>query len=84
MFDHTLLLDSDDPMLADFRRLEQAGACRLVTYEDVGMEGTARMVGHSVNAMLNAMTDGRAWVRRVEVRENDKNSGVVTWEDPAN
>ena len=33
-FDHTLLLDSDDPLLPQFRALEAAGACKLVVYGD--------------------------------------------------
>lgn len=79
MFDHTLLLDADDPLLRQFKLLEQAGACRLVLLPDVGMEGTAKHVGKHVDAMVKQMTEGRAWVHSVEVRENDKNSARATW-----
>ena len=34
LFDHTLLLDADDPLLPEFRALEARGACRLVVLAD--------------------------------------------------
>ena len=73
-FDHTLLLDTDDQLLPEFRRLEAAGACRLVVYDDVGMEGTAYFVYCWVNEWVQTETDGRVWVKSVEVHENEKNS----------
>ena len=73
-FDHTLLLDASDPLLSDFKALESAGACRLVIYDDVGMEGTAYYVYQWVDAWVREETNGRVWVSSVEVRENDKNS----------
>ena len=77
-FDHTLLLDSDDPLIPRFRELEELGACRLVVFEDVGMEGTAQYVMNWVSAWLEETTDGRVWLHSVEVRENDKNSARFT------
>lgn len=75
-FDHTLLLDSDDPLLPQFRALEAAGACKLVVYDDVGMEGTAHMVFEWVNAWVREETGGRVELESVECRENDKNSAM--------
>lgn len=74
-FDHTLLLDTDDPLLSDFRALEQKGACKLTVYEDVGMEGTAKYLYDWLDAWVRAQSGGRVWVASVECRENDKNSG---------
>lgn len=76
-FDHTLLLDADDPLLPKFRELEEAGACKLVVYEDVGMEGTCEFVARWVDEWLEQF-DGRVWLHSVEVRENDKNSARLT------
>lgn len=75
-FDHTLLLDDDDPLLPAFRDLEAKGACNLVVFDDVGMEGTARYVFDWLNAWVLTETQGRVWVVSVEVRENEKNSGL--------
>lgn len=75
-FDHTLLIDADDPLLETFQALERQGACRLVTYADVGMEGTARFVYDWLDPWIRQKTEGRAWVVSVEVRENMKNSAI--------
>ena len=75
-FDHTLLIDNDDPLRPEFEALHEAGACRLVTYDDVGMEGTARFVYAWLQPWIHAQTQGRAWVVSVEVAENEKNSAV--------
>ena len=77
-FDHTLLVDSDDPLLPDLRRLEAQGACKLVTFDDVGMEGSAQFVYEWVNPWVQEQTAGRVWVASVEVRENQKNSARYT------
>ncbi len=76
-FDHTLLLDADDPLLSKFRELEELGACRLVTFEDVGMEGTAHHVFKTVSSMIEKSTNGRVWITKLEVKENNKNSAIV-------
>lgn len=77
MFDHTLLLCADDPLLPDFRLLEEKGACAIRTLpHGVGMEGTAQYLCEFVDTMLRDETKGRCWVALVESRENDKNSGI--------
>lgn len=77
MFDHTLLLCADDPLLPTFRQLEQDGACaiRIMKY-GVGMEGTAQHLCEYVDNILRVDTKGRCWVERVEARENSKNSAI--------
>ena len=76
-FDHTLLLDDDDPLLPEFRELEKKGACKVRTWHGgVGMEGTAEMVYKQVNFMVTQKTAFRVWVTSVECRENEKNSAV--------
>ena len=77
MFDHTLLLPEDDPLLPTFRELEASNACaiRIMPY-GVGMEGTAQLLCEFADAELRRMTKGRCWVVSVESRENDKNSAI--------
>ena len=77
-YDHTLLVDADDPLLPQFRELEEQGACRLVVYEDVGMEGSARFVYDWVSNWLVEATEGRVELVSVECRENDKNSAIYS------
>lgn len=75
-FDHTLLLDSDDPLLEVFRYLESQQACKLTIYDDVGMEGTAKYVYDHVSKMISTKTKGRVRLVKVEARENEKNSAT--------
>lgn len=75
-YDHTLLLNEDDPLLPQFRELEKQGACRIKTGKNIGMEGTANFLYQVINQLLEEQTGGRAWCFKVEVRENDKNSAV--------
>jgi len=79
-FDHTLLLDSKDPLLPSFLELEKQGACRVISYKDVGMEGTAHFVYQNINPMILEKTKGRVWIHSVECRENDKNSAIYIGE----
>lgn len=77
MFDHTLLLAKDDPDIQFFKDLEDRGraAIRILPY-GVGMEDTAQYLCEYMDGFLRKKTKGRCWVTMVEVRENDKNSGI--------
>jgi 6-pyruvoyltetrahydropterin/6-carboxytetrahydropterin synthase len=77
MYDHTLLLDEDDPFLEQFKELEKQGVCRVrVQPMGPGMEATAKFVCDYADKLLREKTKGRAWVESVEARENDKNSSI--------
>ena len=75
-FDHTLLLNEDDPLLPVFLNLEKQGGCKLTILKNVGMEGTANYLFIEMNKFLKKTTDNRVRCIRVEVRENEKNSGI--------
>ena len=77
-FDHTLLLNEDDPLIDSFRHLEAQGACRLKLLPNCGMEGTAAFLYEKVNEILKTSTQGRMQCITVEVRENDKNSALYS------
>ena len=74
MFDHTFLAAADDPYLSEFERLDKEGVIQLRVLPNAGREGTAQLVYEKVNKMVHEMTEGRVWVTKVEVRENEKNS----------
>ena len=76
MFDHTFLAAQDDPHMNLFKEMEERGIIQLRVLPNVGMEGSARYVYDVVNEMINTQTEGRAWVKLVEVRENEKNSAI--------
>ena len=76
MFDHTLLIEQDDPYLDIFQQLEQMKICKLVILEKAGCESLAKMVYDKFNERLSKTDAGRARVVKVEVFENDKNSAI--------
>ncbi len=83
MFDHTFLASHDDPALSHFKQLDKEGIIQLRQLPNAGMEGTAQFVFDHVSKMIDEMTGGRAWVTKVEVRENEKNSAYLEDENPA-
>src|SRR6478752_2095145 len=61
-FDHTLLLNEDDPLLPDFKELEKKGAAKVVTLPyGIGMEGTAQFLCERMDEFIRLKTKGRAW-----------------------
>lgn len=74
MFDHTLLINHDDPELETFRALHDRGVVKLQVVPNVSMEATAKLVFDFADELVRTQTAGRAWVERVEMRENAKNS----------
>ena len=76
MFDHTFLASEDDPHLEIFRELDKQGVIQLRIMPNVGMEGSAKYVYHIVDKMIRDMTEGRAWIIKIQVSENEKNSAI--------
>lgn len=77
MFDHTLLLDGEDPHLDTFVELDRQGVCALrVMPRGVGMESTSEYICEYADPILRGKTRGRCWIISVESRENDKNSSI--------
>ena len=77
MFDHTFLAASDDPQLETFQKLDASGVIQLRVLPNAGMEGTAKFVYEHVSQMIKTSTNGRVWVTKVEVCENEKNSAFI-------
>ena len=76
MIDHTFLASENDPHLELFKEMDQKKIIQLRVLPNVGMEGTAQYVYEQVNTMIKTQTNSRAWVKLVEVRENEKNSAI--------
>jgi len=81
MFDHTTLINEDDPELPTFRALHERGILDLRVVAHCGMEGGARLCWEVADALVRAQTGGRAWCFEVEARENEKNA--VRFQVPA-
>lgn len=80
-FDHTALLPANDPRLKDIpedmmRPGGILGTIRVLPY-GVSMEMSSLFVWEQVNAYINEVTDGRVVVTRVEIKEHERNSGIL-------
>ncbi|CAK6693301.1 6-carboxytetrahydropterin synthase [Synechococcus sp. CBW1107] len=82
-FDHTFLVNADDPLLPDWQRLHARGALDLRVMDNVGMEASAELVWGWANTLLREQEGGRACCWKVEARENEKNAACYeatpTW-----
>lgn len=76
IFDHTFLVSQDDPELETFKALDQRGALQLRVLPNPGMEGTAEYVYYEASKILTSLYGKRAWITKVEVCENEKNSAI--------
>ncbi len=82
-FDHTFLVNADDPLLDQWQALHDQGALDLRVMANVGMEASAELVWTWANALLQDRDRGRSCCVKVEARENEKNaacySAVPEW-----
>jgi 6-pyruvoyltetrahydropterin/6-carboxytetrahydropterin synthase len=78
MWDHTLLIEKDDPYLDFFKSAAMEGICRLKVMDAMGAESMAKLVCEKFNDVLSKTDAGRCRVIKVECFENDKNSAI--WE----
>ena len=77
-FDHTFLVNRDDPLLGEWQRLHDQGALDLRVMENVGMEATAALVWDWANALLQERDGGRTCCWAVEARENPRNAATFS------
>ena len=75
-FDHTLLINEDDPEMDFFQQMHQKDLCKLVVLPNVGMEGSAKYIFEWVQKWLEKETKDRVSLYSVECMENEKNSGI--------
>jgi len=76
MFDHTMLIDEEDPDLDTFKLLYDEGLVNLFTFKGVGCEKFAEHVYDYVSSKVYEDTTGRVSVYSVECFEHDANSAI--------
>lgn len=77
-FDHTVILQADDPLVPTFKELTKQGHCELRTFPLISCEGLAQYVAEYVDHMLQTSTQGRSWVISCEMIEAEKNSAIYS------
>jgi len=75
-FDHTLLIEKDDPYLDLFQTMQMENLCKLVVMDKMGAESVARLVYDKFNERLSKTDAGRCKVVKVECFENKNNSSI--------
>lgn len=73
-FDHTLVVAEDDPMMAEFQRLNSLNLADVRVLPSVGCEKFSEFIFNHVNDHVMDASGGRVSVRSVEVREHGGNS----------
>lgn len=76
MFDHTTLIEKDDPYLDLFKTMEQMNLLHLRVMDKIGAESAAKLVFDKFNDVLSKTDAGRCKVIKVECFENQKNSSI--------
>lgn len=76
MFDHTTLIEKDDPQLESFKALEELGLCQLRILDKMGAESLSKLIFDQFTDRFSKTEGGRVRVDKVELFENEKNSGI--------
>jgi len=81
LFDHTLLINYEDPLVDNFKIMDQQGLVNLVLVPNCGMEGLAKFVCHDVQRLLEATfgTERGLQVTEVVCLEDSKNIATYTY-----
>lgn len=76
MFDHTLLIEKDDPYKDLWEQMGPMGLAKVHFLDKMGAESIARLISDKFNEVLSKTDAGRCKVVQVEVFENNKNSSI--------
>lgn len=76
MFDHTTLIEKDDPQLETFQYMEELGLCNLRIMDKMGAESLAKLVFDKFTDVFSKTEGGRVKIVRVECWENKNNSSI--------
>ena len=76
MFDHTILVAKDDPMLNLINDLEHNQIAQVRVVEATGAEKFAEFIFNKLNTFVQIETDNRVRVAKVEFMEHGKNTAI--------
>lgn len=79
-FDHTTCIDKNDPFLDHFIDLGKKGIIDIRVMDGVGIEMFAKYCFDISNMFIQAATNDRCFVEKVEVWEHEKNSAIYSFE----
>ena len=76
MFDHTILVAKDDPMINLINDLEHNQIAQVRVVEATGAEKFAEFIFNKLNKFVQTETDSRVRVAKVEFMEHGKNTAI--------
>ena len=76
MFDHTILVAKDDPMINLINDLEHNQIAQVRVVEATGAEKFAEFIFNKLNKFVQTETDSRVSVAKVEFMEHGKNTAI--------
>ena len=74
IFDHTLIIAEDDPLLEAFLEMDGAGVAQVRVIPATGAESFAKYIFDKLNPFVQEETDGRVRVVKVKFMEHGKNA----------
>ena len=74
MFDHTVIVANDDPMLEHFSELAKEEIIQLRVIEATGAEKFAEYIYNKLDNFVHKETEGRVRVTKVKFMEHGKNA----------
>lgn len=77
-FDHTLFITNKDPEVQVFLDMGDKGLAQLRVVDSSSAEGLADMTFKGLDELVRFNTNSRAWVSKVTVFEDKKNSATRT------
>lgn len=77
-FDHTLVINFDDPEKATFEHLQKRGLCKMIVINSGSAEGLAQFAFELVDMIIRRFTNERVRVYRVTCFEDEKNSAIYS------
>jgi len=81
MFDHTVLVAEDDPMMHLFVEADHLGLIQLRSIPATGAEKFAEFIFNKINTFVEQETQGRVKVVQVEFKEHEKNTAIYKESD---
>ena len=78
MFDHTVIVAKDDPMINYFRNLDDYGVIQLREVEATGAEKFAEFIFWKLSNFVKDETNDRVRVTQVEFMEHGKNTAIYS------
>ncbi len=78
MFDHTLLIDQDDPKVEFFKQMKAEGLANVVFVPNANAEGLAKLVYEMADTLMTKRHAGRVHVVKVECCEDEKNTATYS------